>query len=236
MIGVGINPNVYLSKIGKSDKGALELYFSEGTAEIANNPFDQLNDQSGEIVDNSLDTKLMLFPPMVPKKEDQTEAKKRELVSMDITDLRNQLTHIAQQYMTTDKIKFDMFRNTGIKTAADYDENILDATMLNKIANNLFDQFIELMQPYVGDATKRFRLKLQRQSKDKHFATLPKKFLKDNPFLEPIEVPEASSKVKFTKWEKEQGLDSAEVAKKDEADKPAEGAAPTDPSAVFGNR
>lgn len=236
MITVGINPNVFLSKLGKSDKGALEIYFSDSDAVIANNPFDSLNEQSGEIVDSASDTKLMLFPPMVPKKDDMTPAKKRELVSMDITDLRNQLTHIAQQYMTSDKIKFDMFRGTGIKSAQDYDDNILDTQTLNKIASNLFEDFIEMMQPYMGQGEMRFRLKLQRQSKEKHFATLPKKFLKDNPFLEPMSIPEENSRVKFTKWEKDQGLDSAEPAKKEDADKTSEGAAPTDPTSVFGNR
>jgi hypothetical protein len=237
VIQVGINENVFLKKLGRSEKGALELYFSDAAEDKTVDVFAAM--QSNEVVDTGLETKLLIFPPMVIKKDDITRAKKVDLMSKDIQDTKNQLVHIAQRYMTTDKITIGsvMFKDTNIKSSTDFDDMILDETTFMKVFDNMANEFITLMTPFVGDASLRSRLKLQRQNKEKHFATLPKSFLSERPMYESMEIPKDKSKIAFSKWEKDNGLDDGTPASKDAAaDKPSEATPTGDPEAIFGQR
>jgi hypothetical protein len=114
---------------------------------------------------------------------------------------------------------------------------ILDETTFMKVFDNMANEFITLMTPFVGDASLRSRLKLQRQNKEKHFATLPKSFLSERPMYESMEIPKDKSKIAFSKWEKDNGLDDGTPASKDAAaDKPSEATPTGDPEAIFGQR
>jgi len=85
---------------------------------------------------------------------------------------------------------------------------------LAKVFENYATQFTSMITPFVGNTAYKLRLKLVRQSKDKHFATLPGKYLSDSPMVELMEVP--VPKVKFTKWELDNKLnDGTPVAKPD---------------------
>jgi len=220
MIGVGINENVVIAKAVINDKGRLELEFSYAPKGEKKSVFDTLlTARTAEEPANS--TRLQIFGPLLPKKEDQTREQKIQLVAGDITKLIKQLSQILEQYMLADQIDLDrmdiQFANTGIVDAASFESRILDQDVLDRIYSNIVKRFAELITPYTAGKGEAFRLKLVRQSKDKHYATLPSRYLSDNPFIELMSVPADQSRVKFTKWELENGFDSGKPVEKEAA-------------------
>src|SRR5690606_13222372 len=109
----------------------------------------------------------------------------------DITRLRNQLIQILEQFMTLDQIDLNQadvqFAGTGIVDSATLEERILDQDVLDRIYDNLTKRFVELITPLVGKH-ELVRFKLTRQSKDKHFATIPSRFVAEHPFIELMSV------------------------------------------------
>ena len=212
-IGVGINENVVIKSAVINDKKRLELELvlagKEGTAKKS--VFDTLlTARTAE--DSTFNFKLNVFGPLLPNKPDQTNEQKIQLVGADLTKLIKQLSQILEQYMTVDKIDLEtmdvQFANTGITDGASFESRILDQDVLNRIYDNITSRFVALIAPYTGKDEFALRLKLIRQSKDKHYATIPGRFITDNPFVEPMEIPLENSRVKFTKWELDNGLDN----------------------------
>jgi hypothetical protein len=84
---------------------------------------------------------------------------------------------------------------------------------------NMVTQFIEMMRPFIGDKNKRFRMLFIRQSAQKHFPALRKRYLNEQPFMEPMSVPKEQSKLKYSKWEIANNYNSPERVA--EADAPS---------------
>lgn len=203
-IGVGINENVILTKADVNEKGSLELTFDE--AAIVDKPkasvFDSLQTAK---VENDGDTSrtLLLFPfkkPTGVRNEGKTEDELIEMVSDDMKRVKNQLTQLLQIYLTEDKITWDPFAGTGV-TNENYREMFLNDDALSRIFKNYAEQFIAMVTPFLGDTKYKLRVKLVRQSTDKHFATIPGRFLLDRPWVESMDIPAEQAKVKFSEWE-----------------------------------
>jgi hypothetical protein len=216
MIGIGINENVYITAAGINEKNRLYVELKEvGTAEDkASNPFEESLTASSSMEGNGGKFTYTWLSILTPKKEDQTREQKVTLIGADIKRFRNSLTHILEQYMLFDDIdlsKFDVqYANTGITDGDSYTARILDQDVLDKIYINISRRFVELIQPYLGNPELALRWKFPRQSKDKAYAALPKYFGADSPFVELMTVPKESSKIKWSAYEKKEGLDSAE--------------------------
>lgn len=233
MISVGINENVVLLKADTTEKGALQITFEEkASLEKTSSVFDDLQTAKVEN-DGQTSRSLLVFPfkkPTGVRNEGKTDDELIEMTSDDMKKVKNQLTQLLEQYLTSDKIAWDPYAGTGIDTT-NYRQKFSDDDALAKVFENYANQFIAQASPFFGNKAYLLRVKLVRQSADKHFATIPGKFLVDNPWVELMEVPTA--RVKFTKWEIDNKLnDGTPIARPD---------APTDlPAAegsnVFGQR
>lgn len=232
-IEVGINDDVYLKSATINDKDSLELTFGLAGVKVLSG-FEAL--QADEIQESTGETSLRLFPVTVPTKDDLTEEKKRGRIIDDITKVRGQLEHILQGYMVAADAKLNkiVYQGTGMD-ANNFDQQIMQPGVLLAITRNLFREFITLVKPHLNDSTKKFRLKLIRQSKDKHFATLPGKFITEQPFWESMDIPVEATKVKFTAYEIKEGLnDGTPASKSKDADTTPGDTAPLTAENVFG--
>lgn len=220
-IEVGINENIHLRSAVLDDKDNLILTFKNDEVELSG--FEAL--QSEEIVEgNGGKIELRIFPPTPPKVENKTLEKQQELAVADVTRMRAILEHIMKGYMTKDEANLAkvMYLNTGIDKD-NFAQKILDKEVLLAIFRNAARAFLERMRPYLGNPELKFRLKLVRQSKEKHFATLPGRYLDDQPFWESMDVAKEASKVKFSDYEIKEGLNDGTPAARDKAaDKPSE--------------
>lgn len=234
-IGIGINENVLLTKVAISDKGSLEITFDEKATVMAPKAsvFDSL--QTAKVENTGSSERMMLVfpfkPPTGPRNADKTEDELIEMTSDDMLKVKNQLTQLLEQFLTSDKIVWDPYAGTGIDNT-NYRERFRDEDALKRVFDNYAGQFIQMVSPFLGDPAYALRVKLVRQSQDKHYATIPGKFLADNPWVELMEVP--AQRVNFTKWEKDNGLnDGTPKAKPENAnDAPPEG----DNAFKFGQR
>lgn len=265
MIGIGANEKVYLEKAELDTKKNLILQFAEvDKAELAKmSGFDILS--SAEVIDTAGGLAIRLFPPLPPKEgNDRTEEKNVDLLINDLNKTKAILFHIAGGYFTKDRLvmtvdgkvtaAIDMFRGMAQINKDNFSLMIQKKEVLEQLHLNMCTDFINLMKPELGNPEKAFRLFLVRQSKEKNFATFRAKYLDENPFWESMQIPQDASKLytkdatgkltaRFTKYELEQGLDSAApVDKKEAGDKitgdkgAASGSAPTTASNIFGNR
>jgi hypothetical protein len=227
-IGVGINDNVIIKAVGFNDKKTLEIELAE-VGELVGakkNVFEESLTASTASAGNAFGFKMRVFPPLLPNKPEQTKEQKIDLATRDIKTLTAKLNHILEQFMTLDKIDINtldvLYANTGISDMASLESRILDQDVLTKIYDNAVGRFIQLMSPWVNKPEEAVRIKLCRQSKDKHYADFPRYFDAGNPFIELMVVPKEQSKVKFSKYELENGLNDgtpiqAATAEKKEA-------------------
>lgn len=210
MIGVGINSNVIISSALINEKKTLEIELKYATEQQTKSVFDTL--LSARTADDSSANglKLRFFSPTVPTKEDMTKEQKIKSLMNDNIALIKKLSQILQQYMIDENITLEavQFENTGIVDQASLDARYLDQDVQNKIYDNIVKEFVKLITPFVNNNEYALRFKLVRQSKDKHYATVPSRYITDNPFVELMSVPEEQSRVKFTKWELDNGFDS----------------------------
>lgn len=198
---VGIHKNLVLLKTEKNQKGNLEITFKQA-GEV--DPLAVLNSGSTTSMEQQ-EGKITFYAPNVEiggNKKDDTA------ILDEVNDLRNQLTHILSQYVTSDKIKWDITFGTGI-TKENLMARIQVQDTVNKIYNNLVDQFIQQMTSFVGGGMKKVNVKFIRQSKAKNYLALPKRYLDSQPFIEPADVP--VSKLKYSKWETDNGLHLPDV-------------------------
>jgi len=239
MIQIGINKSVYLDKASVDEKNVLELSFLESDkASTSGNMF--ANIASDDVVEDA-SRGIRLFPPLPPKKEDITQQKKVELVNSDITKTKGILMHILLGYYTREDLKglwAEVFAGLPIDENS-YPTKITQKEILEGVHKNMSRIFLQKIAPFLGNKELTFRLLLVRQSKDKHYATFRGKFIEDNPFYESTQVPEEASKLKFTPYEIQEGLDNGIPVPKSAADAKAAGgtggAAPQTVQNVFGN-
>jgi hypothetical protein len=221
MIGVGINKNVVISKAGFTDKKQLFIELNEldrvGSKEKS--VFDEL--LTAGVTNDAMGMQLSFHLPveyLMPKAVDRngnpvSQEKRREMVGNDLKRFKNQVFQILEQFMTHEKIDINtvgvLYDGTGIVDGNSFNDRILDGDVLNKIYENVGKRFIELITPYLNDTSSPLRFKLIRQSKEKHYASIPGRFIADNPFVDLMSVPDDQTKVKFSAWEVKEGLDNA---------------------------
>ncbi|RWZ86766.1 MAG: hypothetical protein EO766_13245 [Hydrotalea sp. AMD] len=232
MIGVGINENVVISKVSITDNKVLEIELAEvGNVGAKKSVFDTLL-TARTAVDPAGNMKLKLWPTKVSDKAEKTREEKIQMAANDNISLIKRLSQILEQFMTIDKIDLDsmdiQFANTGIIDEASMNARYLDQDVQNKIYDNIVKRFIELISPFVNDPQNAVRFKLVRQSKDKHYATIPSRYINENPFIELMSVPKEQSRVKFTKWELDNGLNDGTPVPSSAAEPKGESAGTTD--------
>lgn len=218
-ISIGINEDVYIDKAEFGDKkDSLILTFKQ-KAEKELTMYEKL--QADEHIEMTTGKEIRLFAPLVNKDDDKTEEKKVDLAFTDINNTKGQLLHILEGYMTKkDAVLGDIYLGIGM-SEENFREKMLNQDALKLIFQNMTNSFLAKIKPWVSVKDPTFRLLLVRQSKDKHYPTLRKRFLTESPFWEPMFIPKTDSKVAFTPYEIREGLTSAEVIQKDQADKTA---------------
>ena len=237
MIQIGINPNVFIESVQLDDKNALEIKFNQGETKKKLSLFENI--AQDEVVENT-GMSVKLFAPLPPKKEDMTEEKKVDLVLSDLNGTKGVLRHLLLGYYTKEDLN-GMWAHVydGLPiTEENMAKQILVKEILEAIHKNMARVFIDKMKPFFNDGSKLFRLLLVRQSKDKHYATFRKRYIQENPFWESMEIPDNASKVKFTDYEKREGLDNGLPVSKEAGDpktsSPTATAATMTASNVFG--
>lgn len=233
---IGINENVALTAAVLDDKSTITLTFENAAAEkkAMVSHFDNIAGE-GVVEKDQSETNIKLFPPTPPKEDPtKTEEQRVDQVVADINGIKGILLHLLKGYLTADEIKGKMqpFAGTTI-TSENFNTEILKKEVLEAVQRNMGRVFIELITPFLA-ARKPFRLLLLRQSKDKHYATLRKRYLEENPFWEDMAVPLAATKLGFTNWELSQGLDNDKPVVKPGGSAAGPDAAPQTASSVFG--
>ena len=195
---VGITDNlVFSDKTTVNAKGTLELYMK------TNNSADSLMAAfEGNTTLEAAESKMLHFPPGV--KDFQGSPKTSETIAKELLDKRKTLLEYAYLLGTKDEANgaiggLKMFE--GVVDPAAVGQALLRLTnedLLNKVFTNLLNKFVAYLQAkkaFSGSVT--FRHKFARQSKDKHYITLPA----FGAFVELMEVPKAQSKLVWTEWE-----------------------------------
>lgn len=243
MIRVGIHEDLVLSKAQRNDKGTLGLAFRPKSLDGPKKKKSFFEASKGlEAQADESDSMLLLFPFKVPTFKgkdgnDLTDDEKVEIITREIGTFQAQLSQILGAYRSVKDVDLDPWVGTGV-TEENFEKEILDNDTLKKAYDNYVDGFIEYVTPFLDDDSRPVRLKLVRQSKAKHYATIPSRYIQDNPFIEPMEVPKASSKLAYTKYEKENGFDSGDPVSQEAADPVPDSPAPTSSGtgSVFGAR
>lgn len=204
-IKVGINKNLQIAKVVRNEKNTLVLTLQEGKGSAKA----LLN---GTGTSSRLETRdFMFFPPTV---EYQGAKKDSPVIMGLIIELKNSLELILEQFMTTDKIKWELTFGLGISDNEDIEELIKDQGVVDKIYSNLVEQFMAQVKPFVGDGSPKTNWILIRKSSDSHYPKIRNRYVKDNPFVERAEVPAEESKLKFTDFEVRNGLNIADPVQK----------------------
>jgi hypothetical protein len=229
---VGIHKNLVLAKAEKNEKGTLVITLREGGV---SDPLAILNSSSGAGFEKQ-EVAITLWPIKVEFNGQKRKKKDKEVdqsILDDVNDFKASLNLILKQYLTEDKINWNILFGTGITTPDNLLARITVQDTVDKIYNNLVDQFITQIKPFTGDKGKLLNWKLVRQSKAKHYPTLPKveaRFLASYPFVEDAAVP--VSKLAYSKFELDRGdnvpdaVTGAQVVSKEEA---------TNANALFAN-
>lgn len=220
MISVGIHDNLRVYKAAKNDRGSLIIGYKEekaGNISI----LDMLNSASDNSSGGGKENDFLIYALEVA--DQQGNPFTAEKILQNITELKDMLTHILLNYMTSEKVQWNVMKDCGI-TPENITTQVTQQPVLTKIYANLVDQFIAMMTPHLTNTNKLFRCLFVRQSKNKHFAALRRRFLDAQPFMEPMSVPKEQSRLHYTKWEIANGFNSGE---KTQADLPVGDAALT---------
>lgn len=226
-VQVGIHENVVIQKAFVNDKGRLTLVLrqlGEEEKKADDDPFAQGN--AAEVIEEDKGGGLIFWPFKTPDKlnKDRTERSDEErgkLANGDVMQLKNQLTQILEQFLVKDQMNWSIWDSTGMTKEGFYTE-IIGQDVLDIIYRNICEQFIGMVTPYLDKDEFAVRFKLVRQSKEKHYPRVPGMFIKENPFIELMTVPKENTRVKFTKYELKEGLDSNEVITRETADDTSE--------------
>jgi hypothetical protein len=208
MIPVGIHDNLRVHKATRNDRGSLVIGYKQEVGgeqdllAIINSASDStsVDGKDNDFLIYSLDTTDRQGNQFTP-----------EQIVKNITELKDMLNHILLNYMTSDKIAWEVFNGCGI-TPENIKEKVVQQSVLDQVYKNIVDQFIGMITPHLTNTTKLFRCIFVRQSKAKHYASLRRRYLTEQPFMEPMSVPKEQSRLKFTEWEKTNGFNSGDKA------------------------
>lgn len=204
MITVGIHQDLVLNKATKNDQGTLVIGVKEaGTIDpLAALSATGTTKFEGETKD------FLIYPPKTTNFDGQPDTYQNNLKK--IGDIKDQLEHILKAYMSTQMIKWDPLVGTGV-TNDNMAAKLTSETVLTQVYNNVVDQFLKMIKPFVSDSGKKMRMLFIRQSKAKHYPALRKKFLDSYPFIEPMDIPAASSKLKYSAYEIKENLHTGDA-------------------------
>lgn len=227
LLGVGVFNGVVISKVTKNsgDNGlSLDVTFKK-TADKVEEGEDELAFLSAGSVgssDNGKENNIRIYGINVDKYGDAGKKTGDELLN-EVLEKQAQLVHIASAYLPADKIKaaWALTKGIEVKTKDELVKAITKESNLNKVVDNLFTQFEALMKPVIGEESKKVVVKFLRKSKASNFPRLSDRKLDWNPFIAAEDDTKGVAKLKFSKWEIEQGLDSNEQSLGD-ADSPSE--------------
>jgi hypothetical protein len=241
-VSVGINENVLLSGAEvKTDnnKTSLQLSFVEkGNVAKELDAFDQLAGDGVVDTGSGGGTVIRMWPPLPPLAETKEGTKKSQadLVKETLDALgerKNSLHQILSCFTTTDQIKFNMFAGMDSITRENREQMIITEPVIKQCFINLANQFVAQVTPFLGKDDCAVRLLLVRQSKEKHYAQFRERFVRDNPFIELALIPKEQSKLKFTKYELDKGLNDGTPIAQAAADTLTE-VAPESVTNIFG--
>lgn len=238
MIAIGINQGVVLATAKISDKGSLELHLVEAkTIGEKKSIFEEAN--SAKVSSDTKTTQLLIFPfkkPTGTRNDGKTDDELIEMISQDMAQTKNKLTQLLEQYLKSDDIKWDAYKQTGV-TAENHRKLLLQNDTLESVFHNYATQFIDMATPFFNKPEFALRMKLVRQSAEKNYMTIPSRYLDEMPWVELMDVPEKNSRVKFSQWEIDNGYNSsAAVSKKDTDTKEEIADTPEAKKSAFGQR
>ncbi len=201
MLSVGIHENLVITKTTKNDKGSLVIGVKQTGG--STNFLDNFNSEGASSLEQK-EQDFLIFPPRLQNNATGATDTQENLLKK-IAEVRDPLDAILKQYTTSNNIKWDIFANTGLTNENSATE-LPTERVLTKIYDNIVNYFIKQMQPFVGENGKKMRMIFVRQSAAKHYPKLRTKFLSGNPFIEPMTVPREASRLRFSKYEIEKGL------------------------------
>ena len=242
---VGINENVVLKSVElveKEGKYTLDFSFTDGSisedATLTDSPFQEVLDEDGYVITSGSGvSKIRVWQLGAPNPVNFDGTQKTPTQILDeakreIGEFQNLLRQFCLCYMTSDKIKFDPYKNTGLTV-----ENMRVLLPTNEkmglMFRNLSQEFINLITPEITNDVTKLRLLLVRQSVTKHFASFRKKFIREQPIVEPMIIEREASKLKFSDYEISKGLNDGTPIKA-EANPEDSNEPPLDETAVFG--
>lgn len=242
MLQVGINENVVLSGAEVTtadDKLSLILTFRDkGDVNSGDDPYAQLAGDG--MVSRGKGSGIRIFPPLPPLPqtkagENKTSADMSTEAIDAISERKNTLIQILSCYTTADKIQFSVFAGMDdVITRETLNENIIKPEVLKACFKNMAEQFVAQVTPFLDKDENAVRLLLVRQSKEKHYAQIRERFVKDNPFIESAVIPKAQSKLKFTKFEMDRGLNDGTPIAQAQADTADDTVSQADIDSIFG--
>ena len=198
MLTVGIHENVLVSKAALNDQGTLEIEFTRkgkddvmaalaGTAELTSD-----QDVNIRIYGQSVD--------YFGEKRDGGQMLKL------IVNFRNVLVELLGVFI--DKPEINPTKGLTV-TKENAKIMFTDQANVDTTYTNIVGQFLEMIKPFVGDEKHLFRVKLPRRSKKSSFASLPN----FGPWVESMDIPKDSSKLKWSNWEITNGKNDPTPAK-----------------------
>jgi hypothetical protein len=252
MISVGINEGVILQKVElteKEGKYSLDFSFGDGNdATVSDNPFDEELDENGMVVVNSSTNSIKLWPVMAPKDEDTkgnllSPQQKYDIVFKEINEQKNLLIQCASCYVTSDKLVkevegkkvsiIDLYRGIAM-TRENMHSMLPNNEILQRVFKNMAEDFVSFMSPILATEQTPLRVLLVRQSAAKHYASFRRRFIREQPVFELAAIPKEASKLKFSDYEIQKGLNDGTPIQQAAADPAAAPAANLNEANVFG--
>lgn len=221
MLAVGIHEKVSLTvaamKASKQDgKPYLSLTFSQVDPEAVQTPdasgVDDFNSNDVTSASASNSTEISLWGSSVAINGVAIEP---ERVRGKLLWQKDALSHILEGYMVKSAIKWDLFYGMNLPAEPLASKTTIarmmtSQTEIDKITANINAQFLTMLGSVPDtDRQTEFRIKLCRSSKAKNYPALPNSAY-GFPFWENMIVPQAASKVKFTKSEIDYGSDKGD--------------------------
>jgi len=220
MLQVGIHSNIKIGEnTGLTEKGALKVHLVQAGAEVIST-FAAFSEEK-DIEKN--EAGIFIFPPNILE-YGKTTTRGPEAIATDLQRMRGWLKGILKIYLTTEQLTSEfgamsMFTGLGVNEE-NFNAKLQTEEFVLAASANLFSNFLEVVKNHdIAAKTSSFRIKLTRQSKKSNFPTFPKG---KDAWIESMDVAEDATKVVFTKYEIENGLNSSARAKAEETPKEEE--------------
>tara|TARA_R110000851_G_scaffold160786_1_gene304075 strand:+ start:3757 stop:4764 length:1008 start_codon:yes stop_codon:yes gene_type:complete len=198
----GIHENIkFSSETAINDKGTLVLVMEAGASGLA---AAVLNNE----MLSSMKTGFMIFPPQLKnyKQELNTPAQ----ILQDVLAIRDKYIQYATIVSSENEALAALGGGAlfqGLGVAQDqfdaFIETMVKEDTLNRVMKNLNEKFLNFMKSKPGFTTNPFRHKFVRQSKKKHYATIP--FHYQSPIVESMSIPKTESLIEWSPVEIKSG-------------------------------